>query len=53
MASEGPVKGPALLEALSNDAEVAQYLSHHELRELTSNDYYLKYIDTSFKRIGL
>ena len=53
MASAGAVQGPALLEALSNDSEVAEYLSPDELRELTSNDYYLKYIDTSFKRIGL
>ncbi len=53
MASTGAVQGPALLEALCNDSEVTEYLSRDELRELTSNDYYLKYIDTSFKRIGL
>ncbi len=53
MASTGPIQGPALLEALSSDPEVAGYLSPDELRELTNNDYYLKYIDTSFKRIGL
>lgn len=53
MASKGPIQDPALLEALSSDAEVANYLSPDELRELTSTDYYVKYIDTSFKRIGL
>ncbi len=53
MASHGPVQGPALLEALSNDAEVASYLSPTELQELTSTDYYVKYIDASFKRVGL
>jgi adenylosuccinate lyase len=53
MASTGPIQGPALLEALSNDSEVASYLSPTELQELTSTDYYLKYIDTAFKRVGL
>ena len=53
MASHGPIQGPALLDALSNDAEVTSHLSPAELKELTSNDYYLKYIDTSFKRVGL
>ncbi len=53
MASSGAIQGPALLDALSNDSEVTQYLSPDELKELASNDYYIKYIDTSFKRIGL
>lgn len=53
MASKGAIQGPALLEALSNDAEVSQYLSGEELKELTGTDYYTKYIDTSFKRVGL
>ncbi len=53
MASTGAVQGPALLEALSNDTEVSQYLSTEELKELTDTDYYTKYIDTSFKRVGL
>jgi adenylosuccinate lyase len=53
MASKGPIQGPALLEALSSDPEVASYLSPDELRELTSTDYYTRYIDTSFKRVGL
>ncbi len=53
MASHGPIQGPALLEALSNDHEVAGYLSPAELQELTSTDYYVKYIDASFKRVGL
>jgi adenylosuccinate lyase len=53
MASKGPIQGPALLEALSSDPEVARYLTPSELRELTSTDYYLKYIDTAFRRVGL
>ena len=53
LASHGPIQGPALLEALSNDPEVADYLSSEELKELTSTDYYVKYIDASFKRVGL
>jgi len=53
MASEGPIQGPALLEALNNDAEVAEYLSPSELQELTNTDYYVKYIDVAFKRVGL
>ncbi len=53
MASAGAVQGPALLEALSNDEEVAQYLSREELQELTSTDYYVKYIDTAFQRVEL
>jgi adenylosuccinate lyase len=53
MASEGPIQGPALLEALNNDTEVAEYLSPAELQELTNTDYYVKYIDVAFKRVGL
>jgi adenylosuccinate lyase len=53
MASQGPIHGPALLEALSNDPEVAEYLTRDELQELTSTEYYTKYIDTAFKRVGL
>ncbi len=53
MASGGPIQGPAFLEALSNDAEVASYLLPSELQELTSTDYYVKYIDVAFKRVGL
>jgi adenylosuccinate lyase len=53
MASKGPIQEPALLEALSNDEEVSRYLSGEELKELTDTDYYTKYIDTSFKRVGL
>lgn len=41
------------LRELSNDPEVMQYLTVEELEGLTSLDYYTKYIDTSFKRIGL
>ncbi len=53
LASHGPVQGPALLDALSSDPEVASYLSRPELEELTQTDYYTRYIDTSFKRVGL
>ena len=53
MASQGPIQGPALLEALNKDAEVASYLSPNELQVLTNTDYYVRYIDTSFKRVGL
>jgi len=53
MASQGPIQGPALLETLSNDPEVAEYLTREELQELTSTEYYTKYIDTAFKRVGL
>jgi len=53
MASQGPIQGPALLEALSNDPEVTEYLTRDELQELTSTEYYMKYIDTAFKRVGL
>ncbi len=53
MTSAGAVQGAALLDALSSDPEVTTHLSHAELQELTSNDYYLKHIDTSFKRVGL
>ncbi|MBV9706913.1 MAG: adenylosuccinate lyase [Chloroflexi bacterium] len=53
LASSGTIQGPALLEVLSEDVEVASYLSRDELQELTSNDYYVKYIDTAFKRVGL
>jgi adenylosuccinate lyase len=53
MASKGAIQGPALLEALSNDSEVATYLTRDELTELTSTDYYTRYIDTAFARLGL
>jgi adenylosuccinate lyase len=42
-----------LVAELSNDPEVAPYLSVDELRALTDTAYYTKYIDTSFKRVGL
>ncbi|HLI09257.1 MAG TPA: adenylosuccinate lyase [Ktedonobacteraceae bacterium] len=53
MASKGPVAGLALLEALSKDPEVMEYLTADELAELTNTDYYTRYIDTAFNRIGL
>src|SRR5947209_1882117 len=36
MASQGSISGPALLEALSHDGEVTEYLSRDELAQLTS-----------------
>jgi adenylosuccinate lyase len=53
MASQGPLQGPALVEALKSDPEVATYLSSRELTDLTNASYYLKYIDTAFQRVGL
>ncbi len=53
MLSKGPIEGKAFIEALSSDSEVMQYLSRSELNELTSTDYYVKYIDTAFARLGL
>jgi adenylosuccinate lyase len=53
MASRGPIQGPALLETLATDTEVTSYLSREALEELTSTDFYVRYIDTAFKRIGL
>ncbi|GAC1368691.1 MAG: adenylosuccinate lyase [Ktedonobacteraceae bacterium] len=52
-ASQGPIQGAAFVEALSSDTEVAAHLSREELQELTNTDYYTRYIDTSFKRVGL
>ncbi len=53
LASKGPIQGPALLDALSSDPEVMRYLSREELAELTNTDFYVKYIDTAFSRVGL
>jgi adenylosuccinate lyase len=53
MASHGPIEEPALLNALSNDPEVAAYLTPDELKALMNTDYYVKYIDTAFARVGL
>src|SRR3984893_15842631 len=47
MASQGAIPGPALLETLSNDPQVTEYLTRDELAELTRTDYYVKYIDTA------
>jgi adenylosuccinate lyase len=53
MASHGAISGPALLEALSNDRQVMEYLTRKELTELTDTRYYVKYVDTAFARLGL
>ena len=53
MASKGAIHEPALLEALSSDPEVTEYLSRDELAEFMNTDYYVKYIDAAFTRVGL
>jgi len=53
MSSKGPIQKQALVEALSSDPQVTEYLTRAELAELTNTDYYVKYIDTSFNRLGL
>jgi adenylosuccinate lyase len=53
ISSNGPLEGEALIEALGSDNDVAQYLSRSELAEMTNTDYYVKYIDTAFARVGL
>lgn len=53
MSSKGSIEGKAFIDALSDDNEVRQYLSRSELNELTNTDYYIKYIDTAFARLGL
>jgi adenylosuccinate lyase len=51
--SKGFIEEKALIEALGSDKEVTQYLSHRELDDLTNTEYYVKYIDTTFARLGL
>jgi adenylosuccinate lyase len=53
LASQGPIQGPALLDAMSCDPEVTSYLSRPALEELINTDFYVKYIDTAFQRVGL
>ncbi len=53
MSSQGSIEGQALIETLSNDNEVMQYLSRSELAEFTNTEYYVKYINTTFARLGL
>ena len=53
MSSHGPIQGSAFLDALSSDEEVTRYLSRKELADAMNTDYYTRYIDTAFKRIGL
>ena len=53
MASHGPITEPALLNALSDDPEVTAYLTPDELKELMNTDYYVKYVNTAFARVGL
>jgi adenylosuccinate lyase len=53
MSSKGAIESNALIQALSSDSEVTQYLSRAELAELTNTEFYIKYIDTTFARLGL
>ncbi len=53
LASHGPIQGPALLDALTNDEEVTRYLSRSDIERAMNTDYYTRYIDTAFKRLGL
>lgn len=53
MTSARAVPASAFLDALSSDAEVTRYLSRDELAALMNTDYYIKYVDTSFERLGL
>lgn len=53
MTSARAVPARAFLDALSSDAEVTRYLSRDELAALMNTDYYIKYVDTSFERLGL
>jgi adenylosuccinate lyase len=53
MTSKGAIQEQALIDALSSDLEVSGYLSREELESLMDTDYYVRYIDTIFARIGL
>jgi adenylosuccinate lyase len=53
MSSKGAIESNALIQALSSDSEVTQYLSRAELAELTNTEFYIKYINTTFARLGL
>jgi len=43
----------SFLALLQADRRIADRLSEHELRSLFDYDYYLKYVDTVFERLGL
>ncbi len=53
MTSAGAVPATAFLDALSRNDEVTRYLSRDELAALMNTDYYVKYVDTAFERLGL
>jgi len=53
MTSAGAVPAAAFLDALSSDGEVTRHLARAQLAELLNTDYYVKYIDTAFERLGL
>lgn len=49
----GENNGATLHEHLKSDEEITSKLTEKELNELTDYSYYLKYIDTAFRRVGL
>jgi adenylosuccinate lyase len=53
LTSAGAVPATAFLNALSRDEEVTRYLSRAELTDLMNTNYYVKYVDTAFERLGL
>ena len=53
LSSQGSIPRDALVEALSTDPEVAGYLTREELNSLTNTEFYTKYVDVAFKRVGL
>ena len=46
-------EGLDLRELVSQDAEIKVYLSQEELMELFNYDYYLRYVNDAFRRVGL
>ena len=53
MAAKEHIPEQALIQALSEDDEIARYLSYSELLELTDTEYYTRYIETTFSRLHL
>ncbi len=45
--------GPTFIERISTDEEVRAHLSTDQLRDLTSIDRHLAYIDEAYRRVGL
>ncbi len=53
LTSQGVISEPALLNEMSQDAEVTKYLSREELAELMTNEYYVKYVENLFTRVDI